>query len=176
MAIGTLEAKFEDRRPNPQTLEIKNPKDLKDGDNVIPTATNNQSGSAAAASAQARALPDKEKEAEVSGKDKQDKSQGQGLIDLILTKLGFNAFEKDNVIGDTSVQKNSSAQTIEASAARVAPEKMGGILPQADIARIAQEQANLQAAGAKMQQENTTSLAYQGARAPQQQTAASLSA
>lgn len=173
MAIQTLEAEFENRGPNPQTLELKtNPTVLKDGDNVIPTpASNNQSGSAAAASAQVRALPDKANEKEVAeaGKGKEDKNPLLAFIEKILSVFnGITQEEKSHIIADASITKGASVQAVEASAARVAPEKTIKDMPEGALAKVAQLKKDLSDNGIKMEREATTHLAYNGGKAPQQ--------
>jgi hypothetical protein len=173
MAIETLEAKFEDRKPNPQTLELKtNPKDVKNGENIIPlAASNNQSGTAAAASAQVRALPDKAKEEEVkeADKGKGDKNPLLAFIEKVLSVFnGITQEEKSHIIADASVTKGASIQAVEASAARVAPEKTIKDMPEGELAKVAQLKKDLSDNGIKMQQEAPTHLAYNGGKAPQQ--------
>jgi len=174
MAIETLEAKFEDRKPNPQTLELKtnNPKDVKDGENIIPlAASNNQGGTAAAAGELVRALPDKAKEAEVkeAGKGKEDKNPLLAFVEAILSQIkGITEEEKRHIKADASIQNGATAQVVEASAARVAPEKTIKDMPEGELAKVAELKRDFQDKGVKMQQEGTTHLAYNGGKAPQQ--------
>ncbi len=176
MAIETLEAKFEGIKPNPQTLGLKtNNNAPKDVGNIIPAAIpNDNNGSAAAASAQVRTLPDKTKVTEMSGKDTQEKQPLIAFIEAVLNFIkGLTQEEKQHVKADASIQNGATAQVVEASATRVAPEKMISDMPKGELAKVAELKKDLSNSGIEMQKEQTTHLAYNGGKAPQQQPATS---
>ncbi len=104
-------------------------------------------------------------------KTEKEKHPLVALLEVILSLMGVTQEEKAHVKADPTIQKGASVQTIEASAARVAPERSSAIagLPETELAKIAQEKNVLMGSKAEMQKETPTHIAYNGGKSPQQQ-------